>query len=95
MAPLGGATRMTTSDAVSPSAGMMTFEGPSSDNHERIDETMHGSLIKTVDAQAAPVLTSVPTVKSKCGCRGRVPATCKRAITFRNALEPNVSHTKR
>ena len=42
---------------------MMTFEWPSSDNHERIDETVYGSslpLIKKVDAQAAPVLMSAP-----------------------------------
>ena len=69
--------RMTTSDADSPSDRMMTFECPSSDNHERIDETMYGSslpLINTADAQAAPVLMSVPTVKSKCGCPRCVPA---------------------
>ena len=42
---------------------MMTIECPSSDNHERSEETMYGSslpLIKTVDAQAAPGPMSVP-----------------------------------
>ena len=78
MAPFDCTMRMTISDASSPSDWMMTFECPSSDNHERIDETMYGSsqpLIKTADAQAAPVLMSVPTMKSKCGCPCCVPAT--------------------
>ena len=66
MAPFDCTMRMTISDAGSPSNWMMTFECPSSDNHERIDETMYGSslpLIRTADAQAAPVLMSVPTMK--------------------------------
>ena len=70
--------RMTTSDVGSASDLMMTFECPSSDNHERIDETMYGSslpLIKTADAQAALAPMSVPTMKSKCGCPWCVPAT--------------------
>ena len=69
MAPFVCTMRMTTSDAGSPSDLMMTFGWPSSDNHERIDETMFGSLplIKTVDAQAAPVLMSVSIMKSRCG----------------------------
>ena len=60
---------MTTSDAGSPSDWKMTFECPSSDNHERIEATQYGSslpLSETADAQAAPVLLSVPTMKSKC-----------------------------
>ena len=67
----GCTMRMTTSDAASPSDRIKTLGCPNSDNHERIDETMYGSslrLTKTVDAQAAPVLMSVPIMKSKCGC---------------------------
>ena len=78
MAPFDCTMRMTISDAGSPSDWMMTSECPSSDNHERIDETLYGSslpLIKTADAQAALVLMSVPTMKSKCGCPCCVPAT--------------------
>ena len=66
MAHFDCAMRMTTSDAGSPSDWMMTFECPSSDNRERIEETMYGPslpLIKSVDAQAAPLFMS----KSKCG----------------------------
>ena len=48
MAHLDCTMRMTTSDAGSPSDWMMTFECPSSDNHERIDETMYGSLLAFV-----------------------------------------------
>ena len=64
MAPFDCTMRMTTSDGGSPSDRMMTFECLSSDNHERIDETLFGSylpLIETVDAQAVRVLMSVPT----------------------------------
>ena len=45
MAPFDCTMRMTTSDAGSPPDWMMTFECPSSDNHERIDETMYGSSL--------------------------------------------------
>ena len=65
MTPFDCTMRMTTSDAGAPSDWMMTIECPSSDNHERSEETMYGSslpLIKTVDAQAAPGPMSVPTV---------------------------------
>ena len=78
MAPFDCAMRMSNSDAGSPSDWMMTFECPSSDNHERIDETMYGPslpMIKAADAQDVPVLMSVPTMKSKCGCPSCVPAT--------------------
>ena len=53
MTPFDCTMRMTTSDAGAPSDWMMTIECPSSDNHERSEETMYGSslpLIKTVDA---------------------------------------------
>ena len=71
MTPFDRTMRMTTSDAGSPLDWMLTFECPSCDNHERIDETMSGSsllCIKTVNVDAAHVLMSVPTVKSNCGC---------------------------
>ena len=59
--------RITTSDADSPYDCTMTFECSSSDNHERIDETMYGSLLltETADSQRAPVLTSVPIIRSR------------------------------
>ena len=87
--PFDCTMRMATSDAGSPSVWMMTFECPNSDKHERIDETTYGSslpLIKTVDAQAAPGLMSVPTMKSKCGC----PWCVKHSKDFRSCLSVEV-----
>ena len=74
IALFGCTLRMTTSA----SDCMMNFEYHSSDNNERIDETMYGSslpLTKTADAPAALVLMSFPTMKSKCGCPCCVLAT--------------------
>ena len=68
MAPFACTMGMTSSDDGSPSDWLITFECRSSDIHERIEGRMYGSpqsLVKTVDAQAAPVLMSVPIMNSK------------------------------